>query len=108
MFSGSGTRQVTSPALSDVAVRGGFVSFDYVVGGSGAYPRCEKPDSGENFIVEYSTGSSSYYKLWTSLISSGSSPLSVTLTLPVGTKFVRWRQLRHSGQGMDEWMIDQV
>jgi PKD repeat protein len=105
IFNGSGSRYITSVPL-DLS-GGGSISMQVRARGN-----CETPDNGEGINIEYSTNnglswSVAYYHYTTSTLVQ-----QVSVTLPVAAQStntrIRLRQNGHSGNGYDNWVVDDV
>ncbi|MDP6719931.1 MAG: S8 family serine peptidase, partial [Pirellulaceae bacterium] len=108
-FTGSGSRHAATGNL-DVSA-GGEVQFSLRIG-TGSSP-WENADSGEDVVLEYSTNGGASYNIFRTY-DSEAFPAFSTVTEPIpltaqtaSTRF-RWRQIQHSGNGFDNWGIDDV
>lgn len=105
-FDGSGIRSITSFPFDFSG--GGSISMDIW-----ARALCETPDNGEGINIEYSIDNGNnwsvafyhYTTLWGSY-------QSVNVTLPAAAEtsntLLRIRQASHSGNGYDNWVVDNV
>ncbi len=114
-FSGSAlyfdgiTRDATTPDINTTG--GGSLSF-YLEIGNGAFP-CEAVDPGEDIILEYSTNNGLTWTILSTYTPGAYDTFTpVVLNIPAAaqsasTRF-RWSQPAQSGQGFDNWAIDNV
>ena len=98
---------------------GGTVSFYHRLGGQ-ATPSCEKVDTGEGVVLEIEeTDATGALLPWLVLWGSNSNiayysndKRLVKVSIPVpgagSVLKLRWRQLRHSGYSLDNWMVDEI
>ncbi len=106
-FDGTGPRHATTKPLD---TRGGAIlSFKVALGNSTA-AFWESPDPEEEVVVEYTTDGTTFVSvgdLYTSRTWQ-----SVSIPLPAearsATTSIRFRQLSHSGPGLDHWAIEEV
>ncbi len=106
-FNGAGERSVTTVPL-DVST-GGAISFALQYGES-TFP-CDDVDSGEDVILEYSTGGAwNSIQTYFSFNQSGWEQYNVEIPVAAqsaSTQF-RWRQLANSGANEDNWTLDNI
>jgi subtilisin family serine protease len=106
-FDGSGTRQAVTIPLNTSG--GGTIRFLIALGNSTA-PLWESPEPNENVVLEYSTDGTTYTQIGTPY--TNRTWQQATVPIPAAarsatTRF-RFRQLAHSGTGLDHWAIDEV
>ena len=100
VFSNSGERSLSlGPVLLPA---GGGAVFFYHVLGSGKRDGCEKVDVGEGVVLERrGLDNYTYHTVWSSdanrqyYMVNTKSPRFVSVALPSGYSWLRWRQLRH-------------
>lgn len=112
-FDGSGIRSASTNAFD--MTTGGLLSFMLKIGGRSDTSTFEDADAGEDVLLQYSTNGSSWvnlqvidtedvlYKDTWGLVNISIDGLAMT----DNTKF-QWTQARHSGNGWDNWAIDNV
>ncbi len=108
-FSGNGARSATTIDF-DVSL-GGTVDFALIFG-SGSTP-CENADGGEDVVLEYSTnGGTSYTIINTYDTEAYTSFTAISEAIPAAAQTastrLRWRQISHSGNGFDNWALDDL
>jgi hypothetical protein len=106
-FDGAGSRHATTKALDTRG--GGFLSFKVALANSTA-PLWESPDPEEEIVVEYSLNGTTFVSLAGPY--TNRTWQAVSLPLPAesrsATTHFRFRQLSHSGPGLDHWAIEEV
>lgn len=106
-FDGNGTRQAVTIPLNTTG--GGTIRFLVALGNSAA-PFWESPEPNENVVLEYSTDGTTFTQIGTPYTSrtwqQAVVPIPPDARTPA-TRF-RFRQLAHSGTGLDHWAIDEV
>jgi gliding motility-associated-like protein len=102
-FNGAGDRFASTEPLDLTA--GGSIQFALKIA-TGAFP-CDNADPGENVVLEYSTTEIGLYF-------EASYPVftDIAVDIPAGAMTaatnLRWRQLANSGDGQDNWALDNV
>lgn len=106
-FGGVGSRHALTQPLDLRA--GGKVSFALALA-NGNGPQWERPDPGEDVVVEYSLDGENFVRIggpWTQ-----TSWVQREVELPAAAESygvrIRFRQVAHSGLGLDHWAMDQV
>jgi uncharacterized protein YndB with AHSA1/START domain len=106
-FDGNGLRHATTSVLDTRG--GGEVSFLIALGNS-AGPLWESPDFGEDVVLEYTLDGAAFTQMggpFTNRTWQAASVPIPTAARTISTRF-RFRQLGHSGSGLDHWAIDEV
>jgi len=106
-FDGNGLRQATTAALDTRG--GGTVSFLIALGNS-AGPLWENPDAGEDVVLEYTLDGTTFVTMGGPFTSRTWQATNVPIppaARTAATRF-RFRQLAHSGTGLDHWAIEEV
>lgn len=93
-------------------VGGGKLSFSIKMGTTSQSP-CEQPDPGDDIVLEYSIDNGSTWINIATYLATGYKVFTkITEPIPSGAQTVatlfRWRQINHSGQGFDNWSLDDV
>jgi hypothetical protein len=109
-FSGSGGRYIQTRPLDLTYAQ--TLSFKLQIGGVG----CDPAEYGEDVVVEYLLAASLSFTAFTVLkqmtTNEYTSAKDVAISLPARLKtsstVLRWRQIRHSNAGSDEWALDKV
>ena len=108
-FNSSSTRYATT---NPMAIGSGSSIEFYLKIASSSTSSCENADSGEDVVLEYSTNGSNWTIINTYNTSLYSSFTYINETMPNLSQSnnirLRWRQLSHSGNGYDNWAIDDV
>jgi hypothetical protein len=107
-FTGSYTRYAETNDLNLSQVQS--IQFGIKIGNGGL---CEDVDSGEDIVLEYSNdGGSTWTLIQTYYNYTNNVWTIITENLPLNAQTnatrLKWRQLSHSGSGLDEWSIDEV
>jgi hypothetical protein len=106
-FALSDPRAITTQPLD--LTNAGHLSFRILIGGASG---CENADPGEDVVVEYQVGNSSFIEFLRLGYDGHRGPTSIMISLPEAVKTrstkLRWRQVKHDGRNYDEWAVDHI
>ena len=105
----NGTR--TASTIDADFSNGGDITF-YIFSPSSNLSNCNSPESGENIDLDYSTNGGSSWTNIATYTPDVDPMTSVDVPIPAGAKTsstrFRWTQTADSGNGFDNWSIDNV
>jgi hypothetical protein len=107
-FNQSGSRYIQTQPLDLTLAQ--TLSFLIQIGGGRG---CEEADVGEDVVVEYQLpGSSSFTELQKMAYNEYAVARDIVIALPSHLRssgtVLQWRQIAHSDDGLDEWILDKV
>ncbi|XP_065846380.1 reelin-like isoform X2 [Oscarella lobularis] len=106
-FNQSGVRSIQTQPLDLTETE--LLIFWIIIGGG----QCDPAEGGESVVVEYTHSNRANFALLLTLVYNAyRSSRPVTIKLPSDARkratVIRWRQLKHSNRGLDEWALNHV